>query len=117
VLPATVATTPTVQLLAPGCGASVQDDDELEKNVAALPVKATVPVGGEVDAESATVAVQLLGLPGSTGEGMQLTEVCVGSINESTATPVGPPGSLMKLGRSSVTPLGPISARPIALSL
>ena len=91
----------------------VHEDDEPEKNVVALPLNTTGPVGGAVEAESPTVAVQLLGLPGVTNIGMQFTIVLVGSINASTATAIGPPGSLTKLGWRLVALLVPRSARPI----
>ena len=68
-----------------------------EKNAAPLPVRLTVPVGGADDAESLTVAVHVVGLPVATGDGVQASVVLVGSIGESTATSIGPPGSLMKL--------------------
>ena len=55
-----------------------------------------------------------LGSPAATVPGLHETEVVVGSITVSTATPHGPPGSLMKLVCTLVALFGSVSsARPI----
>jgi hypothetical protein len=83
------------------------------KKVLALPLKVTVPPGVSLEAESDTVAVHTLGLPCATVVGVQDTVVPVGSINASTATHHGPPGSVMKLAWMSLALVPLSSARPI----
>jgi hypothetical protein len=95
------------------CGWRAHEDEEPEKNVDALPLKATVPVGGELEAESWTVAVQVLALPAATSAGRQETVIFVGSISASTATPPGFPEPLMKVGSIIVRPELVSSPRPI----
>jgi hypothetical protein len=75
-VPASIGTTPTVQLRVPfDCAARVQDEPEPEKNVDPLLENETVPPGGVLEALSVTVAVQALAWPGATLEGEQATAV------------------------------------------
>lgn len=76
--------------------------------------KLTVPVGGELEAVSDTVAVQVVVAPTVTKLARQVTDVVVGSIPESTAIELAPAGSLMKSGTASDATAPLISARPIS---